>query len=54
MSRIEILKRESMNEEQGRIYDEVEAAGGSADRVVQQRIAMSYLFRLRAGGGDRG
>ncbi len=27
MTRIRILKREDMNEEQGKVYDEIEAAG---------------------------
>lgn len=45
MTRIDILKRESMTEEQGRIYDEVEAAGGPLGGPYYAYIRHPELMR---------
>lgn len=45
MTRIEILKRESMTEQQGRVYDEVEAAGGPLGGPYYAYIRNPELMR---------
>jgi 4-carboxymuconolactone decarboxylase len=46
MTRIRILKREDMNEEQGKVYDEVEAAGGPLAGPYWAYIRNPALMRL--------
>ena len=45
MTRIKILEREEMNDEQGRVYDAAKAAG---------EIGYPVLMKAAAGGGGRG
>ncbi len=45
MTRITILKRDDMNEEQGRVYDEVEAAGGPLGGPYYAYIRNPALMR---------
>jgi 4-carboxymuconolactone decarboxylase len=45
MTRIAILKRDEMNEEQGRVYDEVEAAGGPLGGPYYAYIRNPALMR---------
>ena len=46
MTRIAILKREEMNDDQGRVYDEIEAAGGPLGGPYWAYIRRPELMRL--------
>lgn len=52
MARIDPLKREDMNEEQGRVYDAVAARGGRLGGPNGIYIRVPRLFELNQGLGD--
>ena len=52
MARIDPLRREDMNEEQGRAYDEVAARGGRLGGPNRIFIRVPELFELNQEMGD--
>jgi 4-carboxymuconolactone decarboxylase len=52
MTRIRILKRDEMTDEQGRVYDEIEAAGGPLGGPYWAYIRMPRLMRLAQDVGN--